>query len=37
MPKGELQKYFIMETHDPQWARHLGRERTLALVSQTYY
>ena len=37
MSKGELQKYFMMETHDPPWARHPGREMMLAFLSQTYY
>ena len=27
----------MMETHDPQWAGHPGRERMVALLSQTYY
>ena len=35
--KGALQKYLMMETHDPQWAGHPGRERMVALLSQTYY
>jgi hypothetical protein len=37
MPKGELRKYLMMETRDPQWAGHPGRERMVALLSQTYY
>ena len=37
MPNGELQKYLMTETHDPQCARHLGRERMVALLLQTYY
>ena len=37
MPKGELRKYLIRETHDPQWAGHPGRERVVALLSRTYY
>jgi ribonucleotide monophosphatase NagD (HAD superfamily) len=35
--KGALQKYLMTETHDPQWAGHPGRERMVALLSQTYY
>nr|TKS05961.1 hypothetical protein D5086_0000127890 [Populus alba] len=27
VPKGELRKYLMTETHDPQWAGHPGRER----------
>jgi len=27
----------MTETHDPQWAGHPGRERMVALLSQTYY
>jgi ribonucleotide monophosphatase NagD (HAD superfamily) len=30
MPKGELQKYLMTETHDPQWAGHPGKERMVA-------
>jgi ribonucleotide monophosphatase NagD (HAD superfamily) len=37
VPKGVLRKYLMMETHDPQWAGHPGRERMVALLSQTYY
>jgi hypothetical protein len=37
VPKGELRKHLLMETHDPQWAGHPGRERMVALLSQTYY
>ena len=37
VPKGELWKYLMMETHDPQWAGHPSRERMVALLSQTYY
>jgi len=37
VPKGELPKYLMTETHDPQWAGHPGKERMVALLSQTYY
>ena len=30
VPKGELPKYLMTETHDPQWAGHPGKERMVA-------
>jgi hypothetical protein len=37
VPKGKLRRLLMSETHDPQWAGHPGRERMIALLSQTYY
>jgi hypothetical protein len=33
MPKGELRKYLMTETPDPQWAGHPGREDGCSLVA----
>jgi len=33
LSKREMQKYLMIETHDAQWAGHLGRERMVALIS----
>ena len=34
---GGLRKELLKETHDAKWAGHLGRERTMALLSRSYY
>ncbi|KAK4428302.1 hypothetical protein Salat_1129800 [Sesamum alatum] len=34
---GTLRRRLLRETHDPQWAGHLGIERMLASLSRQYY
>lgn len=34
---GGLRKELLWETYDTKWAGHLGKERTLALLSKPYY
>ncbi|KAK0598331.1 hypothetical protein LWI29_033736 [Acer saccharum] len=34
---GGLKQELLKETHDPQWAGHLGVERMVALLSRSYY
>ena len=34
---GGLRRELLKETHDAKWAGHLGEERTMALLSRSYY
>ena len=34
---GGLRRELLKETHDTKWAGHLGEERTMALLSRSYY
>ena len=37
VPMGGLRKGLLKETHDAKWAGHPGEERTMALLSRSYY
>ena len=37
VPLGGLRKKLLKETHDAKWVTHLGEERTMALLSRSYY
>ena len=37
VPMGGLRRELLKETHDAKWAGHPGEERTMALLSRSYY
>ena len=37
VPMGGLRRKLLKETHDAKWASHPGEERTIALLSRSYY
>ena len=37
IPMGGLRRELLKETHDAKWAGHPGEERTMALLSRSYY
>ena len=37
VPMGGLRKELLKETHDAKWTGHPGEERTMALLSRSYY
>ena len=37
VPSRNIRRELLKETHDPQWARHLGKKRMYALLSRSYY
>ena len=37
VPTGGLRKDLLQETHDSKWAGHPEEERTLALLTRSYY
>jgi len=37
VPSGKIRRELLKETHDPQWAGHLGKQRMYALLSGSYY
>ena len=37
VPSSKLRRELLKETHDTKWASHLGEERTLALLAQSFH
>ena len=37
VPSSKLRRELLKETHDTKWAGHTGKERTLALLSQSFH
>ena len=37
VPSGKIRRELLKETHDPQWAGHLGKQRMYALLFGSYY
>ena len=37
VPMGRLRKELLKETHDAKWAGHPREERTMVLLSRSYY